>query len=59
MFPGNMFYILFAMHTDLEGNLLDEQIAAVEVINVLRPTVAVSRFIVFCALALHQYPGYR
>jgi len=49
----------FSLHRDLEGNLLDEQIAAVELINVLRPTVAVSRFIIFAALALHQNPEYR
>ena len=30
--------------------------AAVELLNVLRPTVAVDRFIVFAALALHRHP---
>lgn len=43
-------------HTDLQENLLDEQTAAVELINVLRPTIAVARFITFAALALHNYP---
>lgn len=48
-----------AMHRDLKGELLDRHTAAVELINVLRPTVAVSVFIVFAALALHQYPACR
>lgn len=49
----------FATHRDLNGNLLNEQIAAVELLNILRPSVAVSRYIIFSALALHQYPEYR
>lgn len=48
-----------AMHRDLKGQLLDRHTAAVELINVLRPTVAVSVFITFAALALHQYPACR
>jgi fatty-acid peroxygenase len=31
-------------------------VAAVELINVLRPTVAVARYIISAALALHTYP---
>jgi fatty-acid peroxygenase len=31
----------------------------VEVINILRPTVAVSRYVIFAALALHRHPEYR
>jgi fatty-acid peroxygenase len=45
-----------ALHRDLEGQLLSAQTAAVELLNVLRPTVAVSVYIVFCAHALHQFP---
>jgi fatty-acid peroxygenase len=45
-----------AFHRDPEGGLLDARIAAVELINVLRPTVAVSWFITFAASALHQHP---
>lgn len=48
-----------AWHRDLDGNLLDRHSTAVELINVLRPTVAVSVYIVFAALALHQYPACR
>lgn len=47
---------VMAMHRDLNGQLLDRHTAAVELINVLRPTVAVSVFIVFAALSLYQYP---
>src|SRR5699024_8412805 len=38
------------------GDLLDTHTAAVEVINILRPTIAVSRYIIFAALAMHNYP---
>jgi fatty-acid peroxygenase len=45
-----------AGHLDLEGRLLPAEVAAVELLNILRPTVAVARFIVFAALALHRHP---
>lgn len=48
-----------ARHRDLHGNLLDTQIAAVDLLNVLRPTVAIAQYIVFSALALHDHPDYR
>jgi fatty-acid peroxygenase len=38
------------------GDLMDTKSAAVELINVLRPTVANARYIVFGAMALHDYP---
>jgi fatty-acid peroxygenase len=34
----------------------DPKVAAVELINLVRPTVAVARFITFAALALHEQP---
>lgn len=46
---------IIAWHRDTDGELLDVRVAAVELINVLRPTVAVARFITFAALALHDY----
>lgn len=52
---GNALHTV-STHTDLQNNLLDEQTAAVELINILRPTIAVSRFITFAALAIHNYP---
>ena len=50
---------VIAEHRDREGRLLDVKTAAVELINVLRPVVAVARFVTFAALALHQYPTCR
>lgn len=48
-----------ATHRDPEGALLPPEVAAVELINVLRPTVAVARFLIFGALALHHHPAER
>jgi fatty-acid peroxygenase len=50
---------VIAHHRDLQGKLLDLQIAAVELLNVIRPTVAVARYVVFSALALHEHPEYQ
>ncbi|WP_207461507.1 cytochrome P450 [Azospirillum sp. SYSU D00513] len=50
---------LIAAHRDADGSLLDRSTAAVELINLLRPTVAVDRYIVFAALALHEHPEFR
>lgn len=46
-------------HRDLGGALLPPDVAAVELLNILRPTVAVSVFITFVALALHEHPECR
>ncbi|WP_433282895.1 cytochrome P450 [Micromonospora sp. CA-244673] len=45
-----------AEQRDERGTPLPRRIAAVELLNVLRPTVAVDRFVVFAALALHDHP---
>jgi len=50
---------VIATSCDVEGKPLDSQVAAVELINLLRPTVAVARYVTFAALALYQYPEYR
>ncbi|MEU4383028.1 cytochrome P450 [Micromonospora echinofusca] len=50
---------VIAEHRDDRGRLLPRRIAAVELLNVLRPTVAVDRFVVFAALALHDHPAWR
>ena len=44
---------------DPDGHLLDAHTAGVELQNVLRPTVAVSRFAAFAALALADHPEWR
>ncbi len=45
-----------ARHRDIDGDLLPARIAAVELLNLLRPTVAVERFVCFAAMALHNHP---
>ncbi|SIN14689.1 cytochrome P450 [Micromonospora cremea] len=57
--PAGSALQVIAEHRDARGRLLPRRIAAVELLNVLRPTVAVDRFIVFAALALHDHPAWR
>ena len=49
----------FCFYRDLDKNLADVHTVAVEVLNLLRPIVAIARYVVFEALALHQHPEYR
>ncbi|MEU7422971.1 cytochrome P450 [Streptomyces sp. NPDC040750] len=44
-------------HRDADGAELTPRVAAVELLNVIRPTVALSRFVAFAAHALHRWPG--
>ncbi|WP_406864748.1 cytochrome P450 [Streptomyces sp. HUAS MG47] len=46
-------------HADADGRQLDLGTAAVELLNILRPTVAVSWFLTFAAHALHRWPEHR
>jgi fatty-acid peroxygenase len=48
-----------AMFKDLDGNHLDIKTASVELINFIRPTVAIAYYVAFAALALHQHPELR
>jgi fatty-acid peroxygenase len=48
-----------ATFTEPNGDMLDERIAAVELINVLRPTVAVAVLVAQCGLALFEHPACR
>ncbi|MCQ6271180.1 cytochrome P450 [Pseudarthrobacter sp. R1] len=48
-----------AFHRDNTGKELPPDTAAVELLNLLRPVVAVSNFIVFAALALTQHPEWK
>ncbi len=50
---------VMAHHTELDGALLTPEDAAVELINVIRPTVALSWYITFAALALREQPHAR
>ena len=57
--PPDSALALWTWHRDGDGNLLPSKVAAVELLNVLRPIVAVSNFIAFAAAALIKYPEYR
>ncbi|MFI8321472.1 cytochrome P450 [Streptomyces sp. NPDC085529] len=48
-----------ARHRDADGDLLDPRTAAVELLNVVRPTVAIAWFAAFAAHALHRWPDRR
>jgi fatty-acid peroxygenase len=48
-----------ATHRDLDGSLLDERTAAVELLNLLRPTVAVAWLVTFAGMALLERPDWR
>lgn len=45
-----------AGHSDIHGELLSTKEVTVELINILRPTVAIGRYIMFAALALKEHP---
>ncbi|MEK4974298.1 cytochrome P450 [Bacillus circulans] len=44
-----------AFYKKIDGARLDPEMAAIELINVLRPIVAIATFITFSALAFHEY----
>lgn len=46
----------FSLHKDENGELLDIETVAVEVINIYRPIVAISVYINFLALAIIEHP---
>lgn len=46
----------FSQHKDAKGEFLPVKIAAVEILNIIRPISAISIYISFIALTLHQYP---
>ncbi|MED7923747.1 cytochrome P450 [Nonomuraea sp. LP-02] len=48
-----------ARHTDAHGERLDPHLAAVELLNFIRPTVAVCWFVAYAAHALHRWPEHR
>ncbi|HWH02006.1 MAG TPA: cytochrome P450 [Pilimelia sp.] len=56
--PGSVLDTV-ARHVDAEGRPLSARAAAVELLNVLRPTTAVCWFVSFAAHALHRWPAHR
>jgi fatty-acid peroxygenase len=57
--PAGSILATVAAHRDADGRLLDPEVAAVELLNVVRPTVAVSWFVTYAAHALHRWPQQR
>lgn len=47
-----------SFYKELDGKVLDTQMAAIELINILRPIIAISRYITFTALALYENKEY-
>jgi fatty-acid peroxygenase len=45
-----------AFHNEPDGSFMNPKMAAIELINILRPIVAISTFITFSDLALHKNP---
>jgi fatty-acid peroxygenase len=56
--PGTALAVI-AGHRELDGTRLAPEVAAVELLNVLRPIVAVSVFVQHLALALATHPAWR
>ncbi|GAB3814863.1 cytochrome P450 [Pontibacter rugosus] len=46
----------FATYRDLNGELLSTRVAAVELMNIVRPIVAIATYVTYSALALHEHP---
>ncbi|QDU80009.1 Fatty-acid peroxygenase [Polystyrenella longa] len=47
---------VFAKHQDRKGNLLPAQVAGVDLQNIIRPTIAIARWIMFAVHAMHTQP---
>jgi fatty-acid peroxygenase len=57
--PAGSALSVVASFTDIDGEPLDSEHAAVELLNVIRPTVAVCWFVAFAGHALHRWPKHR
>jgi fatty-acid peroxygenase len=57
--PDASFLAVLAAHREPDGRELGLEVAGVELLNVLRPIVAVSRFVAFAALALLRQPRWQ
>tara|TARA_B100001123_G_scaffold441607_3_gene583174 strand:- start:1085 stop:2191 length:1107 start_codon:yes stop_codon:yes gene_type:complete len=56
--PEDSLINIIATWRDLDNELLSPNIAAVELLNILRPVVAISVFITLSAHALHRFPSW-
>lgn len=57
--PQGSAVALLAQHSDHRAQLLPAKVAAVELLNILRPVVAVGRFLLFGLIELNRYPAWR
>jgi fatty-acid peroxygenase len=57
--PAGCAVEVVSYHRDAEGQPLDARVAAVELINMIRPTVAISWFLAFSGHALALWPEHR
>jgi fatty-acid peroxygenase len=57
--PDGSAVAVVAAHRDADGELLTPRVAAVELLNIVRPTVAISWFLSFAGDALIRWPGNR
>jgi fatty-acid peroxygenase len=57
--PAGSAVDVVARHTDADGERLDPRVAAVELLNIIRPTTAVAWFMAFSGHALIRWPQYR
>jgi fatty-acid peroxygenase len=55
---GSALDVVTGFH-DVDGGLLDDRTAAVELLNIVRPSVAVAWFVAFSGLALQENPRWR
>lgn len=56
--PSNLLEA-FALHREPDGSLLPVEVVGRELFNVLRPTFAIARYVVFAANALVDHPHWR
>ncbi len=54
--PENTALHTISWHRLPGGELLDLHAAAVDLLNIIRPTVAIGRFVTFAAIALYEHP---
>lgn len=53
---GNSPLHIIAFHTESDRTVMDSEMAAIELINIIRPIVAIAAYISFIALALYKHP---
>lgn len=56
--PKDSIFQSMAFRKDTTGNIINARTIATELLNLIRPVVAVARHITFAALALYEHPHY-